>query len=164
MTAFSHMRLVLLATLAGGNIILAQATSAAAATPFSALAGTWSGSGQVRFSQSQSEQISCRAYYTAKPEESQLSLALRCASSSYKIEMRAQLNSAGNQISGRWEERTFNAEGVVRGHSDERSLTLAVGGAVTGSIKLSLDQAAHRVEINTSTAGLNGVSINLVRG
>lgn len=146
-----------------GAALLAPSARAEAANPFPQLNGTWSGSGQVQFDQSKTEQIMCKAYYTVKSAGSGLALAIRCASSSYKIEMRANLDQRGDRVIGKWEERTFNAEGSIAGRATDRNLTLAISGAVSGSMSVAIGPSGHRVDIRTSTAGLSGVSINLTR-
>jgi len=153
-----------IATLMAGATVLLQPPSALASSPFSQLSGTWSGTGQVRFEQGKTEQISCKAYYTLRAEGAGLGLAIRCASSAYKIEMRAVLNSHGQRVTGQWEERTYNAEGNVTGQASERGLTLAISGGVSGSMSVTIGQTSHRVDIKTTTAGLTGVSIDLTRG
>jgi len=121
-----------LAVLLGG-VVLAQTGAVRAEGPFPRLAGSWSGYGQVVLDQGKSEQISCRAYYTPKSAGADLALAIRCASSSYKIEMRATLSQQNGQVTGQWEERTFNAAGSVSGRATDSSLNLAISGAVSGS-------------------------------
>jgi hypothetical protein len=160
----SLIKSMTIAALIAAGAVLVQPSAVQASGPFSQLSGTWNGSGQVRFDQGKTEQISCKAYYTLKAEGSGLGLAIRCASSSYKIEMRAVLNFQGQRVTGQWEERTFNAEGSLNGHASERGLTLAITGGVSGSMALTIGQSGHRVDIKATTAGLTGVSIDLTRG
>ena len=146
-----------------GMALPVLARDARAEHPFVHLKGTWIGSGQARFEQGGSETIACRAYYTAKPADAGIALAIRCASTSYKIEMRAGLKTEEDRVSGRWEERSFNAEGGVSGRATERTLNLAISGPVSGSMSVTIDQTGHRVDITTSGAGLAGVSIKFNR-
>jgi hypothetical protein len=126
------------------------------------LAGSWSGNGQVVVDQGKREQISCRAYYTAKSAGADLALAIRCASSSYKIEMRATLSQQNGQVTGQWEERTFNAAGAVSGRATD-GLNLAISGAVSGTMSVTSSEASQRIEIKTVGTGLSGVTISLAR-
>ncbi|MFM9845820.1 MAG: hypothetical protein ACKVP3_01495 [Hyphomicrobiaceae bacterium] len=151
-----------LAALLGG-LVLAQAGGARAEGPFPRLAGSWSGNGQVVLEQGKSERISCRAYYTAKSAGADLALAIRCASSSYKIEMRATLSQQNGQVTGQWEERTFNAAGAVSGRATDSSLNLAISGAVSGTMSVTSGEASQRIEIKTVGTGLSGVTISLAR-
>ena len=131
--------------------------------PFARLAGTWTGNGHARFEQGKSEALACRAYYTAKSAGSGMALAIHCASTSYKIEMRADLTLEADRVTGRWEERSFNAEGGVSGRATEGTLSLAISGPVSGSMSVTIEPSGHRVHITTSGAGLADVSITFNR-
>ena len=152
-----------LAALLGGLVLAGQTAGARAEGPFPRLAGSWSGNGQVVADQGKREQISCRAYYTAKSAGADLALAIRCASSSYKIEMRATLSQQNGQVTGQWEERTFNAAGAVSGRATDSSLNLAISGAVSGTMSVTSSEASQRIEIKTVGTGLSGVTISLAR-
>jgi hypothetical protein len=132
---------------------------------FARLSGTWMGRGQVTFEKGQTEQLSCRAYYTPKSENSTMGLAIRCASASYKLEMRANLQFAGNHVSGSWEERTFNATGTVDGSAGDSDLKLAIAGVLSGAMSVKMEPSGHRVDFRPQSAeGLKNVAINFARG
>jgi hypothetical protein len=156
-------RFMALAALVGGLVLSGQAAVARAEGAFPRLAGSWSGSGTVHLDQGKSEQITCRAYYNAKSAGADLALAIRCASSSYKIEMRATLSQQNGQVTGQWEERTFNAAGSVSGRATDTSLNLAIRGAVSGTMSVTSSDASQRIEIKTVGSGLSGVTISLAR-
>ena len=162
MVGVRRHKLTALAVLVGG-LVLVQAGGVRAEGPFPRLAGSWSGSGTVHLDQGKSEQISCRAYYNAKSAGADLALAIRCASSSYKIEMRATLSQQNGQVTGQWEERTFNAAGSVSGRATDSSLNLAISGAVSGTMSVTSSEASQRIEIKTVGTGLSGVTISLAR-
>lgn len=141
------------------------ATPAVAESPFTALGGNWSGSGQVRFTGGATEAVKCRAYYTPKDAGASLGLAILCASPSSKIELRATLNYQGGSVAGRWEERTYNAQGEVKGQASGSKLSLAIaGGGFSGSMAVGLAGGRQTVTISTEGIGMAGVSINLSRG
>src|SRR5690242_15320816 len=98
MAGARRRKFLALAALLGGLVLAGQTAGAGAEGPFPRLAGSWSGNGKVVLDQGKSEQISCRAYYTAKSAGADLALAIRCASSSYKIEMRATLSQQNGQV------------------------------------------------------------------
>src|SRR5688572_3752534 len=156
-------KLVALVALVGSLVLAGQAPEARAEGPFPRLVGSWSGNGQVHLDQGKTEQITCRAYYNAKSAGSDLALAIRCASSSYKIEMRATLSQQDGRVTGHWEERTFNAAGAVSGRATESSLNLAISGAVSGTMSVTNSGAGQRIEIKTVGTGLAGVTISLAR-
>lgn len=163
MPARSTTTPMITALVAGALALGAQPASADA--PFSALVGTWSGSGQVRLENGKSEGIKCKAYYTSKDGGQGLSLAFRCASASNKIDMRATLASTGSAVSGSWEERTFNAAGNVAGKVDGSSINLSInGGGLTGSMSVSFGGNNQSVLISTEGSAFKGLRISLQRG
>ncbi len=156
---------------AGGLVIalaavlgVAGTSQVHAQTPFQTLAGNWSGSGQIKLENGKSEALKCRAYYTQKEEDS-LGLAIRCASASNRIELRASLNQNGSQVDGNWEERTFNASGKVSGRVSSGRINLSItGGTFSGSMNVAITGARHSVSIETNGIGLRAVNISLSRG
>jgi hypothetical protein len=141
------------------------ATPAAAEGPFSGLSGTWRGAAKVRLQSGGSETLKCYAYYTPKATGAELGLAIRCASASSKIELRAQLQAEGSKVSGRWEERTYNATGDVTGSVEAGRLTLSIdGGAFKGSMAVRTSGTNQTVSIKTNGIALQGVNIDLSRG
>jgi len=140
------------------------ATSALADGPFSGLNGTWRGAAQVRLQSGNSETLKCSAYYNPKGTGDELGLAIRCASASSKIELRAQLQVAGGRVSGSWEERTYNATGAVSGSAQDGRLNLSIdGGAFKGSMAVRTNGANQTVQIKTEGISLQGVHIDLSR-
>jgi len=134
-----------------------------AAGAFAFFSGSWSGSGSIRLDDGRSEALKCRAYYSPKGEEN-LGLALRCASSSNKIELRAQLTATGGRVAGHWEERTFNASGTVAGHASGNNIKLAInGGGFSGSMAVTSDGKNQVISVATQGVALKGVSVNLRR-
>jgi len=147
-----------------GCLLATIASGPANAGPFDNLPGTWRGSGEIRLRGGAVERVRCNAYYTSKDNGDGLGIALRCASSSYKIELRSQLSNKGGAISGSWVERTFNASGSVTGRSSGNSLRLSVsGGGLNGSMSVSLSGSRQTVAINTQGIDLQSVNISLSR-
>lgn len=145
------------------GLLIGVAGSAEAANPFKELAGSWRGAGQLVLADGKRERISCRGYYTSKSGEA-LTLAIRCASPSYRIEMRGNLTDSAGRVAGNWEERTFNAAGSVSGSASATRLNLAFGGSISGSMSIAVSGTSHRVNISTGGVGFNGVTISLSRG
>jgi hypothetical protein len=138
------------------------AAQANAANPFSGLSGNWSGSGQFRLEDGRSESIRCNANYV--PRGTGLGLALRCASASNKVELRANLVSSGNKVSGSWEERSYNASGQVTGLAVGDTLRLSInGGGLSGSMLVRTTGGSQSISVRTDTSALKGVNISLRR-
>ncbi len=153
------------AMLAGATMLHAQVSEVAQSSgAFGQLNGSWSGGGQVRFADGKTERISCRAYYNPKGSD-ELGLAIRCASTSYKIDIRASLQHANGRLSGHWEERTFNASGDVNGKASRGNINMSiVGGGLSGSMSVSYGSSTQAVSISTEGTNLKGVTISLSRG
>lgn len=134
---------------------------ASAASLLDGIAGTWSGRGTVSFEGGNSEHLTCRSYYTTSG--SVLSLAIRCASTSYKTEIRSKLRIADGSLSGEWEERNFNAVGSASGVISGNTIVLRISGAIAG--RLVIDQTGSRqsVTITTKGGGLSSVKIGLTK-
>ncbi|HEY9520798.1 MAG TPA: hypothetical protein VIQ39_04555, partial [Methyloceanibacter sp.] len=62
-----------------------------------------------------------------------------------------------------WEERTFNAQGNASGQAANGRMTLAISGAVTGSMLVSYSVSRPSVSISTQNIALKSVSIDLTR-
>lgn len=156
-----------LAWVAGGMVaaVLISTLPVRADGPFTGLTGTWKGSAQIKLKSGSSETLKCNAYYTPKETGEELGLAIRCASASNKIELRAQLKAAGGKVSGRWEERTYNAAGDVTGQGQGGRLSLSIdGGVFKGAMQVRTNGSNQTVSIQTEGVALQGVNINLSRG
>lgn len=151
------------------SIGLAAMMSSSLAAPgeaqnLSVLAGSWSGGGHIRLSDGRSERLTCRANYNPREGGSGLGLSLRCASQSYRIELRSSLRVAGGRVSGSWEERSFNAAGSISGTASSGSLLMSFSGTMSGSMSVSYGSSSQRVSIKTGDGGLSSVSLSLSKG
>jgi hypothetical protein len=147
------------------GIGLAVASAPAkAASPFADLNGSWSGSGRIKLDDGKTEGLKCKAYYLPKGGGAELGLALRCASASNKIELRANLASSGNRVSGSWEERTFNASGSVTGSASDNRINLTInGGGFNGTMAVTTNGKSQVISVSTQGIALRGVNVNLQR-
>lgn len=153
--------LIPLVAFLGLGVLVVGFTGRAEASPFDTLLGSWGGSGEIRLDKGRKERIKCNAYYTGGG--SQLGLAIRCQSDSYKIEIRSKLSYSGGRLTGNWEERTFNASGSASGSATDSSIKLAITGPVNGSMNVNFTKSRQSVSISTQGSALQGVSITLAR-
>lgn len=137
---------------------------AAAQTPFSGLAGSWSGGGQIRLADGRSERLSCRANYNPRAGGSSMGMSIRCASPSYRIELRSSLQYASGQVSGTWEERSYNVGGAIAGRASSGALNMSFSGNINGSLNVSYGGSSQRVSITTGGNGFSSVSLSLSKG
>ncbi len=140
------------------------AVLAQGATPFSQLAGSWHGSGQVRLTDGHAERLSCRGTYSSKSGGIELSLAIRCQSENNKIDMKSNISYEGGSLSGHWSERNFGLEGDVNGRSAANKFTVQISGQLQGSMTVTVSGASHQVHITSGGPGFNSVSIAFSRG
>ncbi len=142
-------------------VLVPASPSKADPSPFDTLLGSWGGTGEIRLDKGRRERIKCNAYYTGGGSE--LGMAIRCQSDSYKIEIRSKLSYSGGRLSGNWEERTFNASGNASGTASPSSIKLSISGAVSGTMNVSYTKTRQSVSIATQGVALQGVSISLGR-
>ncbi len=148
--------------LAGASPAAESASSDAAS--FARFTGSWSGLGIVRLSGGNVESLKCKAYYTQRDEAQTLGIAIRCASPSANLELRASLNASQHEIRGQWEERIYNASGDVKGSFGDKAIALEINGqGFKGSMNVTMEGAAQNVAIKTQGIALESVSLTLTR-
>lgn len=130
---------------------------------FAALAGAWGGSGSVKLDNGKTERLKCKGYYNPKAGGSGLGMAINCGNASFKINMRANLKSAGNNITGTWEEREFNQVGNISGVKTESGFSLKFSGAISGSMSVSTNGGSQTVSISTGGPGFRGVNLQFAK-
>jgi len=145
-------------------MLILAVTVAGAAGPFELLNGSWSGAGSIKLDDGRTEGLKCKAYYSPRSGGASMGLALRCASASNKIDLRATLNSTGSRIAGSWEERTFNVNGSASGQAAGNAIKLAIdAGVLSGSMNVITNGKSQTISVRTDGTGLRGVNINLNR-
>jgi hypothetical protein len=141
-------------SLAGG------AALAAPASPFIALAGSWSGGGVISTTDGQQEQLRCRATYDVAGAGEQLRLNLTCASASYKFDLASEVEYRGGAISGAWTEASRNASGTLSGRAAGDHVEAAARGD-SFSANLSLTTRGGRQTVSIQPQGGNITSVSL---
>lgn len=160
-------RAVVAASVLASVVVSAPAASPPVATPAVAsggladLVGTvWSGSGQLKFNEGQSEALKCKAYYTRRPQG--LGIALRCASVGQSIDLRALLVATGSHLNGTWEERSFSAAGKATGTlSGPRLVLLVEGAGLKAIMTVTTSGNSQSVSITSEGTRLRAVTIGL---
>ncbi|MEM7748249.1 MAG: hypothetical protein AAF346_08345 [Pseudomonadota bacterium] len=142
------------------NAIIGVGSSTQAA-PVGALGGSWSGGGRLNLKGGKSERLRCRAYYTPKNKGAKLGMAIRCASPSYKIEIRSKLDIKGKQVNGSWEERNFNATGSLSGTSRPGRLALSINGAVRAGLFLTYSGSRQNVRLTGNFGSFRSLLLTL---
>ncbi len=145
-----------------GFALLGTDEARSQAAPFSALGGSWSGSGTIKKSNGGSERIRCRSVY--EPSAANLSLRMRCASDSYNIDLSANVAYQGGSISGEWSEATRNVSGGISGQSSgggSHVQAVASAPGITSNITLTTRGNHQSVSIITPGAEVPEVLVSL---
>jgi hypothetical protein len=143
-------------------VVFTAVAGARVDSPFSSMSGSWSGSGHVSFDSGKSERLKCRASYNPRGAND-LGMSIRCAGAGNAIDLRASLSSSGGRVSGNWEERQYNASGSINGQASANKLSLAISGAIQGSMSVTTSGSSQSVSISTRAGGMTGVNIGLSR-
>lgn len=150
-----------------GLLALAAMTAAAlpanAAGPFANLGGSWSGGGSASFEGGQTERLRCSAFYNSSSNGNALSLALRCASTSAKIDLRGRLNYSGGTVTGSWEERSYNASGNASGSASNSGMRLRFTGGASGFMSVAATKSGQSVSLTSQGTSLRSVRVSLSR-
>jgi hypothetical protein len=157
MSVSSLKKTVLLLTLL---CLPATAALTAPASPFVAMAGTWSGGGVLHTSDGQQEQLRCRAAYDVAGSGEQLRLNLKCASASYNFDLASEVEYHGGAISGSWSEASRNASGTLSGRAAGDHVEAAARGD-SFSANLSLTTRGDRQTVSIQPQGANITSVSL---
>jgi len=137
-----------------------SAALAAPVSPFTAMAGTWSGGGVLRTTDGQQEQLRCRATYNVAGTGEQLRLNLTCASESYKFDLASEVEYRGGAISGSWSEASRNASGTISGRAVGDQVQAAARGD-NFSANLSLTTRGGRQTVSIQPQGTNVTAVSL---
>jgi len=139
------------------------------ATPFSPMAGQWTGSGSINLANGAQEPIKCRAAYDVLEQRHNLQLNIRCASDSYNFDLRGSATDNDGTITGSWSEATRNAAGTLSGRVNaDQFEVVAKGGSFTATLTLVTRGDQQTVSIKTqgseaSQGAPTGASITLRR-
>jgi hypothetical protein len=132
--------------------------------PFTAMAGSWSGSGTITVAGGSKEKLRCRAQHTANPGAKSLSLSIRCASDSYKFEVTSSVLENQGEIAGNWNEAAFGVSGSITGQiRDNQIAAVAEAAGYTAEIAMTTNGDRQSVSITPHNVFITGVQIVLAR-
>jgi hypothetical protein len=144
---------------------LLTASPAAADGPFGGYAGRWVGNGSVTYDDGKTESIKCRVTYFVVDGGSGLQQNIRCASASYKFEVRSDIDYAGGKLSGSWVEMVNNASGNVSGTASSNLIRASVkSDKLDATMSVRLSGSSQSVSISPRGLGVKAVSITLRKG
>ena len=146
-----------------GTALLVGWGVAEAASAFTGLGGSWSGTGHIKLENGQREAIRCSANYVTRSGGNAMGLSLRCASASGRVELRASLAARGSRVSGTWEERSYGVSGGVSGVANGGNLRLVFRGSLSGAMLVTTNGNSQSISVRTDTTALQGVNVSLRR-
>jgi hypothetical protein len=144
--------------------LLCSAAVAAEPGPFAGFNGQWIGAGKIKLANGAEERVRCRATYAEGDGGRALQQSLRCASDSYNFELRSDVESHGNQISGNWNETTRNVGGTVSGQAKPGKLEVRVNNpSFSADLTLVTHGDVQTVTIRSEGTQFAGASMSLRR-
>jgi hypothetical protein len=140
--------------------------ASAAPGPFDGFAGSWSGSGTLKFASGESERLRCRVTYAVGDNGLRLQQELRCASDSYSFNVTSAFsyNADAGRLSGTWAETNYNNNGFLSGTVNGGSIQAKVEGRnFTASIAMTTRGNEQSVTIQPDDSDISEVSVALRR-
>jgi hypothetical protein len=139
-------------------------TVEASNSPFTAMSGSWSGSGTITTSDGNKERIRCRAKYDVDSGGSTLDLTLRCASDSYNFELQSNVAHNNGAVSGNWSENTRHVGGNIEGSARGNAISVRVSGVISATLGMSTNGNQQSISIQAPGTELQSVAISMSRG
>ena len=152
------------AGLLAAALCLPCGVASAATTPFTAMAGSWSGGGVLSTTDGGQERLRCRAAYDVARSGDELRLNLRCASESFNFDLASNVEYRGGAISGSWSEASRNAFGTISGRAvGDRVEAAARGNNFSANLYLTTRGWRQTVSIRPQGTNIADVSLALQR-
>ena len=131
---------------------------------FFRFAGDWSGEGTVKTSAG-NERIRCKAHYNVTPDGASLEQTLRCASDSYKLDVRTKVEATGTRFAGKWNEVSRDTIGNISGSITPTGIRGRIDGiGFTADLAIAIQANRQSVTIDPEGAtDISQVAITLTR-
>jgi len=140
------------------------AAPAYAQQSFDSVAGSWSGDGMMKPSDGPRERVRCKADYVPKNNGQSVKVSLRCASDAYKMNLSANIDQNGTDLSGNWFESQYRQGGKVSGKNVNGVIEARVeGDTVTALLSVRTKGDHQTFAMESPGAWISEVSIDLVR-
>ena len=140
------------------------AAPAHAQQSFESVAGSWSGAGMMKPSDGPRERVRCKADYTPKNNGQSLKLSLRCASDAYKMNLSANIDQNGTDLSGNWFESQYRQGGKISGKNVNGVIEAKVEGeTITALLNVQTKGNRQTFAMESPGAWISQVSVDLVR-
>jgi hypothetical protein len=145
-------------------IAILAAAPAYAQQSFDNVAGSWSGGGMMKPSDGPRERVRCKANYTPKNNGQSVKLNLLCASDAYKMDLTANIDENGTDLSGNWFESQYRQGGKVSGKNVNGVIEAKVeGDTITALLHVRTKGDRQTFAMESPGAWVSEVSVDLVR-
>ena len=144
---------------------LSMAGARAEDGPFSGLEGAWIGNGTVTMANGSQERIRCLANYSVPPLGKSLNQGLKCASDSYRFDVKSNVFvEAGGALRGTWSEATNQVAGNVSGHISPGVIQSSVSSpAFSALLSVTTQGGKQSVSIQPVNTSVKAVTIDMRR-
>jgi hypothetical protein len=133
-------------------------------SPFTLMAGAWSGTGNISLSDGSRERIRCRSNYQPDANGTTMRLALTCASDSYKFDLASNVIYSNGQLSGNWNEMSRNAAGNITGTASGGRIEARVEGQTFAAFLSMMTRGdTQNISIRAPGSSMQEVAISLSR-
>lgn len=161
---FRHLPIIRWTLRCAALTVMLVAAPACAQQSFENVAGAWSGGGTIKPSDGPRERVRCKADYTVKSSGQSVKLNLRCASDAYKMELSANIDQNGSDLSGNWFESEYRQGGKVSGRNVDGLIEAKIeGDTITALLNVATKGNRQTVSMESPGAWLSQASIELVR-
>jgi hypothetical protein len=162
-STLSPLTPMLVALLGVGALLFPLESARAQSTqPFAGLSGKWAGDGSIALTNGTTERLRCDASYVVSGGGEDLEQTLRCASDSYKFDLRISLNDKDGAILGNWNEVSKNVSGGISGRDSKGLIEVtARGQAFTAAVTVTTRGSEQSVKIRAQSGDLSEVTITL---
>lgn len=133
-------------------------------SPFTAMSGSWSGTGTITTSDGNKERIRCRAKYDVGGAGSNVDLTIRCAGDSYNFELQSNATHNNGAVSGNWSENTRRVGGNIEGTARGNAISVRVSGVMSATLGISTNENQQSISIQAPGTELQSVAISMNRG
>lgn len=147
-----------------GAFLAMLAAPALAEQGFDNVAGSWSGTGSMKPSDSPRERVRCKVDYVVKSAGTSVRMDLRCASDAYKMHLSANIDQNGSNISGNWFEDQYRQGGKISGQNVNGLIEAkAESDTITALLTVRTKGGRQSFVMESPGAWVSQVSIDLLR-
>lgn len=132
---------------------------------FGRLTGSWTGTGTITMNTGDKERIRCRVDYSVAGAGKKLEQIMRCASDSYKFDVKANVEYADGSIAGLWTATNYDITGDVTGQVDSTNIKARVrGSGLSVNLVVATTGDSQQISLVSEGTKVSGMNVKLVKG